>query len=321
MKELKVYASPNIAFMKYWGKKITEGDENKNIPLNPSISLTLSKAQTEVVLKEAPHFEFIVQKKPASEKDQEKIKAHISRVEKYLGHAVKPFHMDSSNNFPTGTGIASSASSFAAMTTAFLTWELGKEKVMDLLKNKPEEIADLARRGSGSACRSLHGPFVEWWEKSIRIHSSDWKLFDTIVIFSKTEKKVSSTEGHTYATHSPLFPKRQTELPARLEAMKKAIQAKDLQTLGPILEKEAEEMHLIMRENPHPVEYQLEETKTFLKNLREIPNRDFFYTLDAGPNAHVISERPIKAEMQKLLKELNLEADIWEDEVGFGPRF
>lgn len=321
MKELKVAASPNIAFIKYWGKKITEGDENKNLPLNPSISLTLSKAKTKVILREAANFDFLVQHKMASEKDREKIQAHVNRIEKFLGHSLKPFQMDSSNNFPTGTGIASSASSFAAMTTAFLAWSLGQEKVKELLTTQPEMIADLARRGSGSACRSLHGPFVEWWEKSIRIHSSSWKLYDTIVIFSKTEKKVSSTEGHTYATLSPLFPQRLREVPARIEAVKKAIAEKNLHALGPLLETEAEQMHTIMRENPHPVEYQLPETKTFLKQLREVPHRDFYYTLDAGPNAHIISERPIKAELQKILRDQNLDAEIWEDEVGLGPSF
>lgn len=319
MKEIIVTASPNIAFIKYWGKKQTEGDENKNLPLNPSISLTLSKAQTTAILRESNEFQFFVQGQIASEKDQQKLKDHLRRVEKFLGKNLSPFRLDSSNNFPTGTGIASSASSFAALTTAFLTWELGKEKVQDLLKNEPEMIADLARRGSGSACRSLHGPFVEWWEKSIRIHASNWKLYDTIVIFSKKEKKVSSTEGHTFATLSPLFPKRLEEVPGRLAKIKEAIQEKNLQKLGPLLETEAEQMHTIMRENPHPVEYQLPETKQFLKELKRVQGRDFFYTLDAGPNAHVISERPIKKEMQALLDKLGLDADIWEDEVGFGP--
>ncbi|MEZ4815870.1 MAG: diphosphomevalonate decarboxylase [Bdellovibrionota bacterium] len=319
MNEVKVSASPNIAFIKYWGKKQTEGDENKNLALNPSLSMTLSKAQTTVILTESSEFELFIQKTIASPKDQEKIKAHIHRIETYLGHSLKPFHMDSFNNFPTGTGIASSASSFAALTVAFLSWSLGKEKVKELLHSDAQSLANLARRGSGSACRSLQGPFVEWQEKKTTVISSDWKLYDTIVIFSKKEKSVSSTQGHAYATLSPLFPQRLKEIPERLRLVKSAIQEKNIHTLGTLLETEAEQMHTIMRENPHPVEYQLPDTKLFLKNLKEISGRDIYYTLDAGPNAHVISERPIKDEIQSLLNALNLEAEIWEDEVGFGP--
>ncbi len=314
--KLSLTSSPNIAFIKYWGKKESICDEDRNIGLNPSFSMTLSKAQTKVTLEEAPNFEFFIQNKIASSKDQEKIFSHIKRIEDYLQEKLRPFKLSSSNNFPTGTGIASSASAFSALTKAFISWSRGDEFLQNLLIEKPQDLANLARRGSGSACRSLHGPFVEWNDRTISVHKSDWKLYDTILIFSKVEKKVSSTDGHKFATLSPFFAKRLSKIPERLEKVKKSIHEKNISLLGTTLEEEALEMHEIMRHNPHPVEYQTEECKKFLKEIQKIPSRDFYFTLDAGPNVHLISEKPITPLVKALLKKNSLNAEIWEDKVG-----
>jgi diphosphomevalonate decarboxylase len=317
--KISLTSSPNIAFIKYWGKKESICDEDRNIGLNPSLSMTLSKAQTKVTLEEAPNFEFFIQDKIASSKDQEKISAHIKRIEDYLQEKLRPFKLSSSNNFPTGTGIASSASAFSALTKAFISWSRGDEFFQNLLIEKPQDLANLARRGSGSACRSLHGPFVEWNDRTISVHKSDWKLYDTIVVFSKIEKKVSSTDGHKFATLSPLFAKRISKIPERLEKVKKAIFKKNIHLLGSIIEEEALEMHEIMRNNPHPVEYQTEECKNFLKEIQKLSSRDYYFTLDAGPNVHLISEKPIAHLVKKHLEKNSLKAEIWEDEVGSPP--
>jgi diphosphomevalonate decarboxylase len=315
-KKLTLCSSPNIAFIKYWGKKESTCDEDRNIGLNPSLSMTLSNAQTKVTLEAAQNFEFFIQDKIASPKDQEKISVHIKRIEEYLQKKLSPFKLSSSNNFPTGTGIASSASAFSALTCAFISWMEGNDFLQKALQEKTQDLANLARRGSGSACRSLHGPFVEWNDRSITLHKSNWKLYDTILIFSKTEKKVSSTDGHKFATLSPLFKERLTKVHDRLEKVKKAISEKNLQLLGPTIEEEALEMHEIMRNNPHPVEYQTEECKKFLKEIQKISSRDFYFTLDAGPNVHLISEKPIAHLVKMLLEKSSTHAEIWEDEVG-----
>jgi diphosphomevalonate decarboxylase len=319
MKLVKAQASPNIAFIKYWGKKEYTADEDRNIALNPSFSMTLSRAKTEVILTAASDFDFYIQDKIANEKDFRKIREHVTRIETHLGKKLSPFLMKSMNNFPMGTGIASSASAFAAMTSAFLAWELGAAATKKMIAEDPQTIARLARRGSGSACRSLHGPFVEWKESEVEVFKSDWKLYDSIVIFTKTEKRVSSSEGHKFAARSPMFPSRLAGLPTRLNAVKKAVENKSISELGPLLEEEAEEMHIIMRENPTPIDYQLPDTKKFLKKLSQI-KRDFYFTLDAGPNVHIISDRPIRNELTSLLRGLSINAEIWQDEVGFGPK-
>jgi diphosphomevalonate decarboxylase len=151
------------------------------------------------------------------------------------------------------------------------------------------------------------------------VHKSDWKLYDTIVVFSKIEKKVSSTDGHKFATLSPLFAKRISKIPERLEKVKKAIFKKNIHLLGSIIEEEALEMHEIMRNNPHPVEYQTEECKNFLKEIQKLSSRDYYFTLDAGPNVHLISEKPIAHLVKKHLEKNSLKAEIWEDEVGSPP--
>src|SRR4051812_28622552 len=112
MKLVKAQASPNIAFIKYWGKKEYTADEDRNIALNPSFSMTLSRAKTEVILTAASDFDFYIQDKIANEKDFRKIREHVTRIETHLGKKLSPFLMKSINNFPMGTGIASSASAF-----------------------------------------------------------------------------------------------------------------------------------------------------------------------------------------------------------------
>ena len=320
---LVVTASPNIALIKYWGKKTgSNSDGDRNLPLNSSLSLTLSQATTKVTLTPATQWEFQLNGQLASPTDRDKIKKHIERVEAFAGKAILPFRMQSVNNFPMGTGIASSASAFAAMSCAFLAWATTVERTKSILVSDNTAIANLARRGSGSAARSLEGPFVQWNpDGSTQRINSDWKLFDTIVIFSSEQKKVSSSQGHLFATQSPYFPTRQANLSLRLEQLKLAIAAKDLPRLGALMEEEAEEMHRVMLDNPHPINYRLPSTEKFIQLLKTMPGRNFFYTLDAGPNVHLISEAPIAADVQKMLIRNELAANIWEDFAGFGPTF
>ncbi len=312
-------ASPNIAFIKYWGKKPSTQDEDRNMALNPSLSLTLSQARTRAQVQRASKNLFEIQGQAASELDQAKLRAHILRVCKALGQPEQSFSIRSENNFPKGTGIASSASAFAALTLAITGEILGRSQAEDLLKNEGNFLSRLARRGSGSASRSVAGPFMKWDGESAQVIPSNWKLYDSILIFSREEKKVSSSDGHQLALSSPDFQKRLQKIPARLAAVEAAISEKNLGLLGPVLETEADEMHQIAATSQPPVHYALASTLKFLKILREQKHRNFYYTLDAGPNVHLISERPVKEEILAMLQEANLEAEIWEDWTGQGP--
>ena len=321
---MQAEASPNIAFIKYWGKLPANSDLERNLATNPSLSLTLSKARTRTTVTRQTQAgaatEFFLNGHSASEKDRLKVQTQLKRITDFLRLPEMHFRVESDNNFPAGAGIASSASAFAALTLAALGEILGPDQVQVFLKNRRHDYSALARRGSGSACRSVSGPFMKWEGSAAVTIESPWKLRDTILILSHQHKSVPSSDGHELAQSSPLFPARLEQVPRRMKIVEAAIKAQNIQKLGPILEEEALELHRIVESGERKVEYLLPDTRRILQAVQSLPNRDFFFTLDAGPNVHLISERPLGEEAQKLLKSLDIQADIWEDEAGFGPR-
>ncbi|MBS1985225.1 MAG: hypothetical protein JST16_13730 [Bdellovibrionales bacterium] len=318
---MKAEASPNIAFIKYWGKLPFTRDEDRNLGTNPSLSLTLSQAKTEtqVVRSHGPRTEFILNGSPASDADTAKVIAHLERVASTLGKELGTFRVESRNNFPAGAGIASSASAFAALTLAALGEMLGLQGALEYCWQNPQMVGALARRGSGSACRSLAGPFTEWNGTFARRLDCVWPLRDTILMISKKHKAVPSSDGHKLAQSSPLFLPRLARVPGRLAEVHKALTDKNLSALGPLLETEANELHEIARTGTPGVDYALPETRLVLNELARMPQRDFYFTLDAGPNVHLISERPIREDAERMLRKLGLDVEIWEDHAGVGP--
>ncbi|NCN27150.1 diphosphomevalonate decarboxylase [bacterium] len=321
---MKAQASPNIALIKYWGKKPPHSQLDRNIGVNPSVSITLSRAKTQTEVKISPELKedrFDFNSEEVTGPKLDKVSRHLDLLFDFLQKPRVSCHVRSENNFPTGAGIASSASGFAALTLATLAELEGAVAVEEkyLGRSRPE-LSRLSRLGSGSACRSVSGPFMFWEEQSAKlIGPEDWKLYDTIVFLDDQHKSTPSSLGHELALTSPLLPKRMKALEARIPALLKAIESKNFNALGSIIEEEAEEMHQIMESSNPPVFYRNQQTQAFLKALEALPNRDFFWTLDAGPNPHIISERPISSEIKALLDSLGIQAQVWEDHCGFGP--
>jgi diphosphomevalonate decarboxylase len=319
---MKAQASPNIAFIKYWGKLSSTSDETRNLALNPSLSLTLSKARTETTVElggDGIHVR--LDGKPASDADRRKIHEHLARLARAF-ELPEPtsYRVESHNNFPAGTGIASSASGFAALTLAGTGALSGRTQAEALLRERPELLSALARRGSGSAARSLQGPFTKWdGEAAFKLPIDDWRLRDTLVVFSKEPKKISSSQGHEAALSSPLLAARLDRLPERIAALETALRKRDLAALGPHLEAEALEMHEVARNGNPPADYLLPQTRAFLAALPA--QRNYFFTIDAGPNLHFISEEPIRTKLLALLESLGIQAEILEDEAGSGASF
>jgi diphosphomevalonate decarboxylase len=315
-------ASPNIAFLKYWGKRESTSDADRNIPLNPSLSMTLSKAATtaSVELLDGSERRITLNGKPASDSDVAKVSAQIERTCAFLGRACAGFVVESSNNFPQGAGIASSASAFAALTVATLGEVLGRDGALEFLDTRNADASRLARRGSGSACRSVAGGYMKWENDAAHRLDVDWRLRDTILIFSRAHKAVPSSVGHLAAVTSPDFPARLRRIPARLAAMESALRRRDLGALGPLLEEDALEMHAITRTGTPSVDYLLPETRRFLEAAQALAGRDFYFTIDAGPNLHILSERDVTAELKAVLEKAGLAPEVWEDGYGEGPR-
>jgi diphosphomevalonate decarboxylase len=196
----------------------------------------------------------------------------------------------SENNFPSGTGIASSASAFAALA-------LAGSKAAGLSLSE-QELSRLARRGSGSASRSIPGGFVEWQAGTSDDDSfafsiaepSHWDLVDCVAIVSTVHKKVGSVEGHPIAGTSPLQTARLADAPRRLDLCRHAILTRDFESFAAIVELDSDMMHGVMMTSTPALHYWKPASLEVMNRVRQWRSDGIpvCYTVDAGPNVHVI---------------------------------
>lgn len=295
------YKAPsNIAFVKYWGKR------DRQIPMNPSLSMTLSECYSEISIsfrKESSLYN--IKKFEFEGKENTLFK---ERFEKYLNSIVdllpwlKNYSLEikSQNSFPHSTGIASSASSFAALGLCLEHFD-SHLNGRDINLRKASE---LARLGSGSASRSIFGPFVSWGEDSHVAHSSNSyasmvknisskfnNLQDSILIVSSKEKEVGSSAGHALM-HGHLFNEvRYIQACDNLKNLVIAMNAGDIEGFGSILESEALTLHALMMTSD-PSYLLLEGNSLFIldevRKFRKQTKIPVYFTIDAGPNIHLI---------------------------------
>jgi diphosphomevalonate decarboxylase len=283
-------AKSNIAFVKYWGNR----DAALRIPLNNSISMNLDHAATTttVVFDSALNDdEIVIGGAAANDVQRARVIAHLDRV-RALAQIETRARVQSQNNFPMGAGIASSASAFAALSLA-ATRAAG-------LELSERELSTLARQGSGSACRSIPGGFVEWLAGSKNANSyavsiapaGFWDLRDVIAIVSTEEKKVGSTDGHAAAASSHFLAERLNALPARLARVRRALFAHDLAMLGPAIEEDAVELHFVAMTSTPPIFYWSSGMVRVIQAVQHwrADGLAVYFTLDAGPNVHLICE-------------------------------
>lgn len=286
-----VAAAPsNIAFVKYWGNL----DPALRLPYNASLSMTLSAAttRTEVVFDPALDAdEIVIDGRPAAPEAAARASAHLDLIRARAGHGHRA-RVASANSFPMGTGIASSASAFAALTVAACA--------ATGLALDERSLSALARRGSGSAARSIPDGFVLWHsgadDESSYAESiappEHWDLCDVVAIVSREHKAVGSGGGHGAAPSSPFFAARQHRLPERLEAIREALLAKDFERFGAAVEAESYELHAIAMTSRPPLLYWTPATVALLHLVARwrAEGLSAFATLDAGPNVHVLCE-------------------------------
>ena len=216
------------------------------------------------------------------------------------------------NNFPTASGIASSASAFAAIALAAST-----AQGLSLSEN---ELSRLARRGSGSASRSIPTGYAEWLpghsddtSYSISIANPEyWDLVDVIAIVDSHPKKVGSTDGHSLAQTSPIQMARVADASRRLGICRKAILEKDFNSLVEIIEQDCLLMHAVMMTSQPSLRYWLPSTLTLIEKVVQwrLNGLPVAYTIDAGPNLHLItpaaSVEELRAELHRLPEVTNL---------------
>lgn len=282
-------AHPNIALIKYWGNL----DDEWNIPANSSLSMTLGKLWTQVRLIADPQLDgdlLIMDGVISPLGAQERVSQFLDQIRRLSGKTLF-CRVESSSNFPRGSGIASSAAAFAALA-------LASARVYGL-STDPQELSRLARLGSGSACRSIFGGFVEWngghdHRSSYAIPIAPpqhWELMDCVAVISTTHKAVSSREGHRLAKTSPLQSCRVQSAPQRLEACRRAILECDFEQLARVVELDSNLMHSVMMTSHPPLFYWQAETLVVMEEVRQWRREGdaVCYTIDAGPNVHVLT--------------------------------
>lgn len=313
----------NIAFIKYWGV----ADATLNIPLSNSISMTLADAHTTTtvawddtgVLKNDA---FVLDGVTQSPARSQRLTRHLELLRGLAGVTWRA-RVVSENNFPTASGIASSASGFAALTVAGCA-ALGLE--LDATR-----LSAIARRSSGSASRSLFGGFVEWEQGSSDADSvafplygpEHWDLRDVVAVVSGAEKKLSSADGHLLAKTSPLLDGRIAQVDGWLAEVRAAIAARDIHRLGPIIELDALAMHSVMMTSTPSLLYWQPGTLEILQAVRRWREEDglaVYFTIDAGPNVHLICESETAPEIETRLAALRSVERVIVSGPGRGPQ-
>ncbi len=224
----------------------------------------------------------------------QRVTAHLNLIRGLRGISTRA-HILSENNFPSGAGIASSASAFAALTLAAIN-ALG-------LEMKEKDLSRLARRGSGSACRSIPSGFVEWYRGTSDMDSfsvsiakpNHWNLVDCIAIVETTHKKTGSSEGHKLAVSSPFQAARVEDADRRIDRCRDALLARDFESFGEIIEQDSNMMHSVMMTSKPALFYWEPATIEIMKSVQawRKTNIPAAYTIDAGPNVHVLCESNI----------------------------
>ena len=311
-------ASPNIAFIKYWGNR----DEALRLPSNGSISMNLDGLYTRTTVSYQPSLPFdelIINGREVTGTALERVSSFLSLIR---DRAKIEFRAEvvSENNFPSGAGIASSASAFAALA-------LAASQAVGLDLNE-RELSLLARRGSGSACRSIPGGFVEWNigknnEDSYAVSiaaPAHWSLMDCIAIVSEAHKKTSSTEGHAIASTSPLQAARLADTPRRLELCRRAILDRDFEALTTVVELDSDMMHGVMMTSSPALHYWMPASLDVMNAVRSWRAENVLAcsTVDAGANVHVLCPEKEALEITNRLRAIPGVKDVLTAGVG-GP--
>lgn len=315
----------NIALIKYWGKYPGQ------IPANPSLSFTLSSCvtQTRIAYQESDQggMEFLFEGAPKPE--------FASKIQRYLDTLLTEFpwlnrihlHIESHNTFPHSSGIASSASAMGALALclvsidrAFRSHTQGNDRFDAAFW---AQASDLARRGSGSACRSVYGGYTVWGAHPdipgsddrraipLDIHTVDAAfrdIQDTILLVDRGVKSVSSTVGHGLMDHHPYAGARFGQGAARVAQLWNILQKggeNAWHALGEMVESEALTLHAMMLASTPSFLLMKPATVAIINEIRQYRNQSgapLFFTLDAGANVHLLYPEAARTNAMELIE-------------------
>lgn len=297
-------AHPNVAFIKYWGRK----DETLRLPTNGSLSMNLSEMITTTTVEFSESFaEDTVEIDGQQIKSEEKRTIeHLNRIRELANISIKA-KVVSINNFPASTGLSSSSSGFAALTMA-----AAKAAGLDLSE---KELTILARQGSGSACRSIPDGFVEWKDAETSeesyaetvFPSNYWDIADVVAVVSTEKKRVATSDGQQFAHTSPFFQARINSMAQKLELAKQYIHEKNFTKFGELIEAEALEMHAVMLTSKPALIYWSEGTLKLMKQVRQWRQEGLpvYFSINTGQDIHLICESKHISTLQEKLSHIS----------------
>lgn len=305
--EVTARANVNVALVKYWGKR----DQALNLPATGSISLTLDGLWVDATCAfdaDGPdEDEYVIDGEAAAGPDGDRLRRFVElvRSEASVRSAAR---VRTTSGVPKGVGLASSAAAFASLALA-ASRAAG-------LRLEPPALSALARRGSGSAARSIFGGFVEW-HRGERADGRDsmaeplvgpdaWPVRMVVAVTSTARKPVSSREGMERAATSPLYPAWVETAERDLAEARRAIAARDLEALGLVAEHSALKMHAIGLAARPPLLYWRGATVECVHRvwaLRAEGTRAFV-TIDAGPQVKVLCDASDAERVAAALREI-----------------
>jgi diphosphomevalonate decarboxylase len=313
-----VSAPTNIAVIKYWGK----ADVGLNTPINSSVSVTLDQKDLRAVTTVAASCDFQQDRlwlngveEPDPYNNNKRFRVCIDQVKALAAPtctlidtttgtsttvlqkdwANMKIHVSSYNTFPTAAGLASSAAGYAALVAALA-------QLVDAVETFPGQLSTIARQGSGSACRSLHGGFVAWrmgtppaWTDSKAEQIADethWPAMRALIlVVSDLKKDTSSTSGMSTsrATSSLLAHRAAHVVPQRMKDMEVAWLAKDFSAFAKLTMQDSNQFHAVCLDTYPPIFYMNDVSKMAIRIVtaynKWAGEERCAYTFDAGPNA------------------------------------
>lgn len=294
MRVIEVSAPSNIALIKYMGKT----DVSTNKPTNASLSYTLPHLQSYVRLTEDPTLK-ADQWSPLiregldsislSEKGQARFLQHFANLKQKF--QIEGFYrIESANDFPSDCGLASSASSFAALTKAAVLAFMDINSEIEKLSIY--EQAELSRRGSGSSCRSFFTPWSVWDEEGAReVQGLPQAFLHAVVIVGAEKKAVSSSDAHKRVITSDLFVGRVRRVELRLKDLLSALSSQDWQNAFELCWAEFWDMHALFLTSKPSFSYLLPGSVAvthWLHQEWQSHKQGPLVTMDAGANVHLL---------------------------------
>ena len=312
-------APSNIALIKYMGKM----DPILNKPCNTSLSYTLNHLRTFVRIKPESSLKtdtWSALIKPdlrpiaLSHKGQEKFLHFFTKLKKEF-HINSYFNIESANNFPSDCGLASSASSFAALTKVTYDWSVLNN---NQTKKSVQSLALISKQGSGSSCRSFYSPWAVWSDEDVKpIEFSISNLKHQVILCDESVKSISSSQAHSLVLTSDLFQGRPHRAESRYIELVQALKNNNWKSAFEICWNEFWDMHNLFHTAKPAFMYMNAGSQAVLQKILQMWQQSGdgpIVTMDAGSNIHLLYRPDQLIIYSEMIQIFNNDYAMWTDE-------